>query len=158
MNRHTLLKTLAAWTASGALLPLPLPATAAARATKAEAEALVAKAIAYLRANGPSKAYEAITNSPAFRDRELYVIAYDLSGTNLAHGANPRLVGEALIGMKDPDGKPLNRILVDLARQKGKGWSEEFRFRNPVTNELQRRAIYVERVGETFLGAAVLLD
>jgi hypothetical protein len=137
---------------------LPLPAAAAARATKAEAEALVTKAIAFLKANGPDKAYDAFTNGPAFKDRELYVIVYDLTGKNLAHGANPKLVGKDLIGLKDPDGKLLNQILVDLAKQKGKGWSEEFKFRNPVTNELQRRIVYVERVGETFVGAGVFLD
>lgn len=156
MNRQHFLKSLAA-TAIAATL-LPLPAAAAARATKAEAEALVAKAVSFLKANGPEKAYDAFTNSPAFKDRELYVIVYDLTGKNLAHGANPKLVGKDLIGLKDPDGKLLNQILVDLAKQKGKGWSEEFKFRNPVTNELQRRTVYVERVGETFVGAGVFLD
>ena len=75
-----------------------------------------------------------------------------------AHGANAKLVGKDLIGLKDPDGKLLNKILVDLAKAKGKGWSEEFKFRNPVTNDLQRRIVYVERVGETFVGAGVFLD
>lgn len=158
MNRHNFLKSLAAAAVAGTLLPLPATATAAARATKAEAEALVAKAIAYLKANGPEKAYDAFTNNPSFKDRELYVIVYDLTGKNLAHGANPKLVGKDLIGLKDPDGKLLNQILVDLAKQKGKGWSEEFKFRNPVTNELQRRIVYVERVGDTFVGAGVFLD
>jgi hypothetical protein len=156
MNRQHFLKTLAVAAVAGALLPLP--AAAAAPATKPEAEALVAKAVAFLKANGPEKAYDAFTNSPAFKDRELYVIVYDLTGKNLAHGANPKLVGKDLIGMKDPDGKPLNQILVDLAKQKGKGWSEEFKFRNPVSNALQRRIVYVERVGETFVGAGIFLD
>lgn len=156
MKRNTFLKSLACAAMAGSLLPLP--AAAAARATKAEAEALVGKAIAHLKAHGPEKAYDAFTNGTAFKDRELYVIVYDLTGKNLAHGANPKLVGKDLIGLKDPDGKLLNQILVDLAKQKGKGWSEEFKFRNPVTNELQRRIVYVERVGDTFVGAGVFLD
>lgn len=156
MNRQSFLKTLA-----GAALAVPaftLPAFAAAKATKPEAEALVAKAVAYLKANGAEKAYNEFTNGSGFKDRELYVIVYDLTGKNLAHGANPKLVGKDLIGLKDPDGKLLNKMLVDLAKEKGKGWSEEFKFRNPVTNELQRRIVYVERVGETFVGAGVFLD
>jgi hypothetical protein len=157
MNRQSFLKTLAAAALAAPLL-LPLPALAAPHATKAEAEALVSKAVSYLKTNGPEKSYDAFTNSAGFKDRELYVIVYDLTGKNLAHGANPKLVGKDLIGLKDPDGKLLNKMLVDLAKEKGKGWSEEFKFRNPVTNELQRRIVYVERVGETFVGAGVFLD
>lgn len=155
MNRHQFLKSLAA---AGLASTLGPPAFAIAHASKPEAEALVARAVAYLRANGPDKAFAAFTHGAAFRDSELYVVVYDLTGRNLAHGANPRLVGQDLIGLTDPDGKPLNRMLVDLARQKGRGWSEEFRLRNPVTNGLRRRAVYVERVGEVFIGAGVFLD
>lgn len=155
MNRKSFL-TIAA--ASFFSLSLALPAFAQSKATKAEAEALVTKAVSYVNANGPDKAYAEFTNGTSFKDRELYVIVYDLTGKNLAHGANAKLVGKDLIGLKDPDGKLLNKMLVDLAREKGKGWSEEFKFRNPVSNELQRRTVYVQRVGETFVGAGVFLD
>ena len=156
MNRLHFLRALAVATLSS--LTLAMPALAQSKATKPEAEALVAKAVAYIKANGTDKAYAEFTNGTAFKDRELYVIVYDLTGKNLAHGANAKLVGKDLIGLKDPDGKLLNKILVDLAKAKGKGWSEEFKFRNPVTNDLQRRIVYVERVGETFVGAGVFLD
>lgn len=156
MNRHAFLKTLTAAVLTS--LTLSMPALAEPKATKREAEALVAKAVTYLKANGPEKSYAEFTNGAAFKDRELYVIVYDLTGKNLAHGANAKLVGKDLIGLKDPDGKLLNKMLVDLAKEKGKGWSEEFKFRNPVTNDLQRRIVYVERVGETFVGAGVFLE
>jgi hypothetical protein len=156
MNRHTFLKNLAL--VAVASLTLSISALAQTKATKPEAEALVAKSVAYLKANGTEKAYADFTNNPAFRDRELYVIVYDLNGKNLAHGANPKLVGKDLIGMKDPDGKLLNKMLVDLAKEKGKGWSDEFKFRNPVTDALQRRIVYVERVNDTFVGVGVFLD
>jgi signal transduction histidine kinase len=157
-RRHACLSSLAAAALLGLTLALPATAQNKAHATKAEAEAMVAKAVAYIKANGPDKAYADFTNSPAFKDRELYVIVYDLTGKNLAHGANAKLVGKDLIGMKDPDGKLLNKMLVDLAKEKGKGWSEEFKFRNPTTDALQRRIVYVERLGETFVGCGVFLD
>ena len=119
---------------------------------------MVAKAIAYIKANGPEKAYAEITNGSTFKDRDLYVIVYDLTGKNLAHGANAKLVGKDLIAMKDPDGKPLNQILVDLAKAKGKGWSEEFKFRNPTNDTLQRRIVYVEKLGDTFVGCGIFID
>ena len=157
MNRSAFLKScLAAALAAG--VTLPVHAETAAKGTKPEAEAFVAKAIAYIKANGAEKAYNEITNGTTFKDRDLYVIVYDLTGKNLAHGANAKLVGKDLIGMKDPDGKPLNQILVNLAKEKGKGWSEEFKFRNPVTNSLQRRIVYVEKLGDTFVGCGIFLD
>lgn len=156
MNRLSFLKSI------GAVALLALFAAnvahAQAKGTKAEAEAMVAKAVAYVKANGTEKAYQEFTNGSSFKDRDLYVIVYDLNGKNLAHGANAKLVGKDLIGMKDPDGKLLNKMLVDLAKEKGKGWSEEFKFRNPTTSELQRRIVYVQRVGETFVGCGIFLD
>jgi signal transduction histidine kinase len=153
MNRHQFLNTLLATVAVAAI-----GSAHAASATGPEAEAMVKRAVAYIKQNGADKAYEEFTNGKAFRDRELYVIVYDLTGKNLAHGANAKLVGKDLIGMKDPDGKLLNKMLVDLAKEKGKGWSEEFKFRNPVTDEIQRRKVYVERVGDTFVGTGIFLE
>ena len=156
MNRLSFVKSILV----SALLAVTFANTAQAqtKATKAEAEAMVTEAVAYLKTNGPEKAYNEFTNGTTFKDRELYVIVYDLTGKNLAHGANSKLVGKDLIGMKDPDGKLLNKMLVDLAKEKGKGWSEEFKFRNPTTSELQRRIVYVERVGETFVGCGIFLN
>lgn len=94
---------------------------AADQGTSAEAEAMVKKAVAYIKANGAEKAYEEFTNGKSFKDRDLYIIVYDLNGKNLAQGANPKLVGKDLIGLKDPDGKPLIQMFVDLAKSKGKG-------------------------------------
>jgi signal transduction histidine kinase len=133
-------------------------AHAADQGSAAEAEAMVKKAVAFIKANGADKAYDEFTNGKQFKDRDLYVIVYDLTGKNLAQGANPKLVGKDLIGLKDPDGKLLNKMLVDLAKEKGKGWSDEFKFRNPTTDALQRRIVYVERLGETFVGCGVFLD
>lgn len=55
---------------------------------------------------------------------------YDLNGKCLAHGANAKLVGKDLMGMKVPDGKPLIKILVAVAvgsgpDRPGSGWRVE---------------------------------
>lgn len=83
-------------------LSLMTGAQAADRGTAAEAEAMVKKAVAYIKEKGPEKAYDEFTNGKQFKDRDLYVIVYDLNGKNLAQGANPKLVGKDLIGLKDP--------------------------------------------------------
>jgi hypothetical protein len=140
--------------AIGTLL-ISAPALASDQGTASEAEAMVKKAIAFLKANGPEKSYEEFTNGKSFKDRDLYIIVYDLNGKNLAQGANPKLVGKDLIGLKDPDGKPLIKMFVDLAKEKGKGWVEGYKFLNPVTQKLEGKAMYLERVGDTLVGCGI---
>jgi signal transduction histidine kinase len=138
----------------GALL-IAAPALAADQGSAAEAEAMVKKAVAHIKANGPEKAYDEFTNGKSFKDRDLYVIVYDLNGKNLAQGANPKLVGKDLIGLKDADGKPLIQMFVDLAKTKGKGWVEGYKFLNPVTQKIEGKAMYLERVGDTLVGCGI---
>ena len=154
MNRHQFLRaagTLALAAFAGA-------ARSAQKGTPAEAEALVKKAVALIKSAGPDKAFEEISGGAAFKDRDLYVFVYDLTGKCVAHGANAKLVGKDLIGLKDPDGKPLVKILVDLAKEKGKGWTETVKFRNPVTDQIQTRVNYIERVGDYAVGSGVFKD
>ena len=128
---------------------------AAEQGTSAEAEAMVKKAIAFIKTNGAEKAYDEFTNGKAFKDRDLYIIVYDLTGKNLAQGANPKLVGKDLIGLKDADGKPLIKMFVDLAKEKGKGWVEGYKFMNPVTQKIEGKSMYLERVGDTLVGCGI---
>jgi cytochrome c len=130
-------------------------AHAADQGTAAEAEAMVKKAVAYIKANGPEKSYDEFTNGKSFKDRDLYIIVYDLNGKNLAQGANPKLVGKDLIGLKDPDGKPLIQMFVDLAKTKGKGWVDGYKFLNPVSQKIEGKAMYLERVGDTLVGCGI---
>lgn len=153
MKLFSLLKALLSATAMSLLMAGA--AHAAGQGTAAEAEAMVKKAVAYIKANGPEKAYEEFTNGKSFKDRDLYIIVYDLNGKNLAQGANPKLVGKDLIGLKDPDGKPLIQMFVDLAKTKGKGWVEGYKFLNPMTQKIEGKAMYLERLGDTFVGCGI---
>ena len=130
-------------------------AHAADQGTAAEAEAMVKKAVAFIKANGADKSYEEFTNGKSFKDRDLYIIVYDLNGKNLAQGANPKLVGKDLMGLKDPDGKPIIKMFVDLAKEKGKGWVEGYKFMNPVSQKIEGKAMYLERVGDTLVGCGI---
>ena len=112
-------------------------------------------AVAYIKANGTDKAYDEFTNGKSFKDRDLYIIVYDLDGKNLAQGANPKLVGKNLIALKDPDGKPLIKMFVDLAKDKGKGWVENYKFLNPVSQKIESKSMYLERDGDTLVGCGI---
>jgi signal transduction histidine kinase len=125
------------------------------RGTRVEAEAMVKKAVAYVKANGQAKAAEEFTYGTSFKSKDLYVSYYELTGKVLGHGANPKLVGKDLIGLKDPDGKPFIQMIVDVAKTKGAGWTDTYKFRDPLTDKVSEKIIYVERVGETWVGVGV---
>jgi len=130
-------------------------AQAADQGTAAEAEAMVKKGVAYIKINGPEKAAEEFTNGKSFKDRDLYIVYTEFGGKVLAHGGNPKLVGKNLTGMKDSEGNPFFQMLVDLAKSKGKGWSGNYRFINPTTQKIEAKVMYLESVGETYVGVGI---
>ena len=106
MQRRTFLAT--------ALLAATLASPAALHAsdhgTADEAKALCEKAVAYLKENGPDKAFAAF-NDPhgAFVDRDLYVFVRSMDGNTVAHGANLHMIGHTNLSLRDADGKLYNR-------------------------------------------------
>lgn len=124
-------------------------------ATRAEAVAMVKKAVIYIKQNGKEKAF-AEFNKPQgqFVDRELYVAVLDMHGLMLAHGANPKLIGKSVIEIKDMNGKTFVREQVELAKTKGTGWVE-FEWVNPVSQKMERRATYLERMDDFIVVSGV---
>ncbi len=111
-----------------------------------EAEAMVARAVAHIKAVGVEKAYQDFTGrAPGYADRDLYVVVYDLSGRVLAHGQNPKMVGKDLIDLRDPDGKQFVKERVDLARSQGKFW-HDYKFTDPLTKKVLPKSTYCEKV------------
>jgi hypothetical protein len=130
------------------------PAATADGPTQADVQAFVERAVAYAKANGKDKALASFTAPGGeFHDGELYIFAYDFSGTVIAHGGNPSLVGKNLIGMQDPNGVPVIKELVRLARS-GAGWLY-YTWPDPQRNNAEEPKLgYVERVDDTwFLGS-----
>ena len=50
------------------------------------------------------------------------MFCYAPDGTNKAHGGNPAFVGKNFLGVKDPDGFPVNAEIIKLGMDKGTGW------------------------------------
>lgn len=130
-------------------------ACAANQGTKEEAVAMTQKAIAYMKANGREKTIAEInTQKGQFVDRDLYVVIYDMNGKNVAHGANPKMVGKDLIDMKDVDNKPFVRERVEIAKTKGKGW-QDYSFLNPVSKKIELKSMYIEKHEDLIFGCGV---
>ena len=123
--------------------------------TAAEAEAMVKKAAAYIKANGKDKGFAEISNPQGpFKDRDLYVVVYDLNGKCLAHGQNPKMAGKDLIEMKDPDGKAFVKERVELAKTKDKFW-QDYKFTNPVSKKVEPKSMYMEKHGDMLIGCGI---
>jgi cytochrome c len=141
--------------AAAALLAATAVAGAAQFATKDEAMAMVKKATAMIKEQGPQKAYTEIDNKAGqFTDRDLYVVVYGLDGKVLAHGANEKLIGKDLLEAQDVDGKYFVKERVELARKQGTFW-QDYKFVNPTTKKIEPKQMYCEKLDETAVCAGV---
>jgi cytochrome c len=132
-----------------AVVMAPVSTWAQEKATAAQATAMVKKGVAYIKSAGKDKAYAEITAKDAkFIDRDLYLVVYGLDGKVLAHGANPKQVGQDLIDVTDIDGKPFVKERVELAKAKGTFW-QDYKFTNPVTKKIEPKSMYCEKLDET---------
>lgn len=137
------------------LVGTSIPAISAEKGTKDEAKAMVAKAVAFLKEQGPEKAYaEFSVKGGKFSHLDIYVVVYGLDGKVLAHGSNAKLVGKGLIDAQDVDGKYFVKERVELARSKGEFW-QDYKFVNPVSKKIEPKEMYCQRVGETAVCAGV---
>ena len=140
-----------------ALLVMSLNTSAYAedRATSAEAEAMVKKAVAYIKENGPEKGYPAVNDKAGpFIYRDLYVVVYDMKGNCLAHGANAKLIGQDLSDAQDVDGKLYIKERIQLAQSKPNFW-QDYKFVNPVTKKIEPKQMYCERLDNTAICGGV---
>lgn len=148
LSRRTL------WRAGAALVAAAiLPARAADRAGADDAVALVRKVVDYLKKHGRDKAIAEI-QAGGFRDRDLYVSINGINGISYANGGNPRMVGKNLSGLRDADGKDIQKERVAMALAKGKGW-QEFRWVDPVAGEMTQKRTYFEKVDDLLVSCGI---
>jgi cytochrome c len=134
------------------------PSIAQERGTAADATALVKKVITYYKANGKEKTWAAINEqNPDFKYKDLYVFGSTAKeGQPLAaHGANPRMVGKDMGELKDADGYPFAKKIIEIALSKeGKGWVD-YKWPNPVTKAIEPKSTYVERVDDVYFAVGI---
>jgi len=121
----------------------------AGNVTPAEAAAMVKKGVAYIKANGNEKGYAEISSKQSqFKDRDLYLVVYGLDGVVRAHGANEKMIGKNLIGLKDMDGKAFVAERVEFAKAKGTFW-QDYKFTNPETKKIEPKRMYCEKLDDS---------
>jgi cytochrome c len=124
--------------------------------TKAEAVAMVKLVQEQFKKDGPDLTFKAISDKSVkeYHDRDLYPFVYDMKGICVAHGARPALIGKNLIDLKDQDGKYLIRDMIALAQRSETGWVD-YEWPNPITNKIEDKSSYVEKMGDYFVGVGV---
>jgi hypothetical protein len=121
------------------------PAHSQVHGSKEEAKALVDAAVEYVKKVGPDKAFKEFTTDPAWKKKDLYVMAYDNKGVCVGHGANQKLVGQNLIDLKDPNGVKVVVELTKVATAKGEGWVD-YSWPHPETKKVEDKSTYVRKL------------
>jgi uncharacterized protein len=138
---------------AGALLALfaaSLPASAASEfGTREEAVAMVHRVQEMYKKLGAEGTFAAIKRkAPGTIDRDLYAYIIDTSAVVMANGAIPTMTtGTSLWDWRDQNGKYLGRAEVEVCKA-GQGWVD-FRWLSPVTQQIDDKSAYIERIGET---------
>ena len=108
----------------------------AAPVTKDDAVAMVKKAVAAIKADGPEKAYAEINKGGQFADGEIYVVVSNFDGVTVAHATNQKLLGKNMTEVQDVDGKYFSKNMTELARKETSFWYD-YKFANPATKKIQ---------------------
>ena len=130
-------------------------AKAADHGSREEAVAMVDRAAAAIKSNGPAALEKFSDKSGSFVDRDLYVAVFDGTGTVLAHGGNPALVGVNLLDAKDPDGVPFVQNILKSAQESPDGAWVKFKFTNPVSKKIEQKSMYVRKVNDYIVNCGV---
>jgi signal transduction histidine kinase len=135
------------------------PADANEFGTRQEAIAMVKRVQKMFAESGAAATFKAVNDkaNAAFHDRDLYPFIYDLNGVCVSHGARPALIGKNLISIKDQNGVYIIQEMVALAKGPGNGWVD-YKWPNPITNKIEDKASYVEKMGDYFVGVGVYRD
>jgi len=123
--------------------------------TKELAKHWVEQAMAFYKMSGEKIALAAFTDPAGmFVNGELYIFVLNLEGTMLAHGISERFVGKEFIDLKDSDGKPFIREILDTAKTNGKGWIT-YKWYQPVKKQWLPKTVYFERIDNLIICSGI---
>jgi cytochrome c len=122
------------------------------RGTPSEAKAMLVKAMAHYKAVGRKQALADFTGKKTpFGDRDLYVFCIGPDRVIVANGGYPSFVGTSSDILKDANGKPLGKALMDAGSREG-GGSVEYAHINPISHLPESKVAFVQKAGEDVCG------
>ena len=139
------------------MIGMPAAAQDKSKGTAAEATAMVEKAIAHIKKVGREKAFADFSSKqPPWKDRDLYVVVYDLKGKVLAHGSNEKMINKDVLELRDNDGKYFVKERVEMMSKSpdAKGW-QDYKFMNPVSRQIEPKQMYLRRFEDVIVGCGI---
>jgi TRAP-type uncharacterized transport system substrate-binding protein len=142
---------------AAALLWWPNFAIAASQfGTRDEAVAMVHRVQDMFKRVGYEATIKAVlSKSGGTIDRDLYAYILDQNGVVMANGAIPTMTpGTNLYNFRDQNGKYMMREQLEVCKGAGSGWVD-FRFLSPLTQTIEDKSTYIERMGNYCVGVGV---
>jgi cytochrome c len=122
------------------------------RGTPAEAKAMLEKAVAHYQEVGRVQALADFNGRKApFFDRDLYVFCIGPNHIITANGGYPQYVGGAPDVLRDAEGKPVAKAILDAVSDKDEG-SVQYRWFNPVSHKIEPKISFVHKLTEDVCG------
>lgn len=131
----------------------------APRSTADDARAMLGRAVALARADGPAKAAATFNDRRgAFVKDDLYVFMVNLdSGRFEAMGMNPALSDTDARGLADAAGHAIVAEMIEKLKTADEA-TVDYVWRNPVTNRVEKKRSYVRREGGSLIGVGHYME
>lgn len=78
---------------------------------------------------------------------EVYVFAYDLGGTMVAHPINPKLIGKNLLEVPDADGKLFRKDIISGVNATGSA-TVRYKYKNPKTGAVEEKVTFCKKAAD----------
>jgi len=118
--------------------------TASTKATPKLIKTKVAAAVALLNKEGKAAYAKFKGKGSEFLFAGTYIWINDYDGVMLMHPIKPAMVGKALLGLKDGNGKRFFVDMVDVVKNKGEGWVD-YTWPKPGEKERSLKVSYVKK-------------
>jgi TRAP-type uncharacterized transport system substrate-binding protein len=124
--------------------------------TRDEAMAMVHRVQEMFKKLGADATFQAIKRkAPGTIDRDLYAYVVDQNGVVQANGAIPSMTtGTNLYNFRDQNGKYMMREQLEVCKGPLRGWVD-FRFLSPLTQTIEDKSTYIERMGDYCVGVGI---
>lgn len=114
---------------------------------KEDAMKMVADAAAAVAKDKTAAVAEIGNAKGRFVKGEVYVFAYDLAGTMVAHPINAKLVGKNLIDVPDAGGKMFRKEIIDGIQASGTV-TVDYKYKNPQSGTVENKVSYCKKAAD----------
>lgn len=129
------------------LIACALAAGAAVAGEKEDSMRFVSEASALANKDKAAALAEISNPKGRFVAGEVYVFAFDLTGTVVAHPVNSKLIGKNTYEVPDVNGKLWRKEVIDTVKAKGEA-SVEYKYKNPVNAKLEDKITYCKKASD----------